>query len=852
MRASPKIRWLEYKRKSVQKVQTSFTALKAATFGPEYISQQLQCLTLSQENPASTIQQIVRNRVVLLHLRAALSSAAPCSSLPSVQDRRPRIHLLPTQFLSHFPNFLSPLRTRPRCGARNMHSWIQFITTPTADTPGTALILHFDSKRYIIGNVHEGVNRAAIEMGIKLAKVSEIFMTGKTDWKTTGGLLGTVLTMADILAAAVPEKNRDKEKVIEPSLTVHGGRNIYHILATSRRFIFRKGMPLKIKEYSEKETSQENVQDWKPDWTDANIQVWGMSIAPSDSKITTNLNSPRKRNLEDPNEKEYSPSIGIRRTASKENLMDAGQTIREKVVEEMFGSNWQIDSLNEVFLEDVVMPAQIFVRNSDTKKIDRYIGPMPDGTEATSKIKVLIRRPWPGALQEHLPPTQPSHNALSYVIRCQWQRGKFLPEKAKALNVPSGPLWAKLARGLDVQAEDGTIVKSEMVLAEGKNGGGVVVADLPSQDYIRGLIDRPEWRTTQVMTGVEVVIWLLGPGVSQNKDLQSFINEQKQLKHIISSPDHCPNYLAFGASASSTIRLNQIYPLHYQVPFHDNASLHPQGQPSAENASGFEYTQAARGLKIQLLPAMSIGNEQVVPPLDTSAVVQEMSPDVIQLAEAARKEISELLQTVKAGQDLPSPDAEIICLGTGSALPSKYRNVSATLLRVPGSGSYLLDCGENTLGQLRRVFPPTELGEVLRDLKIIWISHLHADHHLGTTSVIKAWYEEVYGKNYQAGKPLTDSLMRELTDQVGILRNERRLCVVSQYRMLDWLREYSSAEDFGFDRVIPISSIPANYKFPRSTLEWSGTTISLDHADDPLYVDPICFPTRQSNSQPQG
>jgi hypothetical protein len=32
-------------------------------------------------------------------------------------------------------------------------------------------------------------------------------------------------------------------------------------------------------------------------------------------------------------------------------------------------------------------------------------------------------------------------------------------------------------------------------------------------------------------------------------------------------------------------------------------------------------------------------------------------------------------------------------------------------LKVPGYGYYLLDCGENTLGQLKRVFEPEELRE---------------------------------------------------------------------------------------------------------------------------------------------
>lgn len=715
--------------------------------------------------------------------------------------------------------------------ARNrMHSWIQFVTTPTVDTPGTALVLHYDQKRYLIGNIHEGACRASVELGAKMSKLSEVFMTGKTDWKTTGGLIGMILTMADSIKASAAERTKTGKggEVVDPTLTIHGGLNITHTLATARRFTFRQGMPLKTKEYPAKERN-----DWKPDWEDSNIKVWVMSIA---GKNSLKSKSPRKRNFNDFITEEASAGENTSPTESILNFSDRDQRVRENVVIEMFSSKWRVDNLDEVLLSDVQLPAQIFVREKDTNALMRYSGPLPNGTEKTPDIKVLVRRPWPGALQVNLPPTEPSHNAISYVIRSQQQRGKFLPQKAKALKVPSGPLWAQLAQGFNVTSEDGQTVKPEMVLEPPRHGGGVVVADLPSQDYVHGLINRPEWWAEEIMAGVEAVIWILGSGVSGNEELQNFINEHKHLKHVISSPDHCPNYIAFGASASSTIRFNQIDPIRHRVPLYDNETLPQNSHGSIKSLAGFDFTQAVRGLKIQLMPSVSLLTDKIVPPLDFAAVVQKISPDVLRLAEVARKEIDGLLSTNNTDQNLPSPDAEIICLGTGSALPSKYRNVSATLLRVPGSGSYLFDCGENTLGQLRRIFSSAELSDILRDLKIIWISHLHADHHLGITSVIKAWYEEVFGKDYRPEVTLKDSPAQELTHKVNIMKNGKRLFVVSQSAMLDWLREYSSVENFGYDLLIPVASIGANYRNPRSSLEWDREPIQLDHAHDKLCV----------------
>jgi ribonuclease Z len=61
---------------------------------------------------------------------------------------------------------------------------------------------------------------------------------------------------------------------------------------------------------------------------------------------------------------------------------------------------------------------------------------------------------------------------------------------------------------------------------------------------------------------------------------------------------------------------------------------------------------------------------------------------------------------------------------------------SSILLRAPNAGNILFDVGEGTWGQLARHYgTDREAGEnvwdVLEDLKIIFISHIHGDHILG-------------------------------------------------------------------------------------------------------------------------
>lgn len=53
-------------------------------------------------------------------------------------------------------------------------------------------------------------------------------------------------------------------------------------------------------------------------------------------------------------------------------------------------------------------------------------------------------------------------------------------------------------------------------------------------------------------------------------------------------------------------------------------------------------------------------------------------------------------------EDVTREEMEIVLLGTGSSQPSKYRNVSSIFINLFSKGSLLLDCGEGTLGQLKR------------------------------------------------------------------------------------------------------------------------------------------------------
>ncbi|CAI7629889.1 unnamed protein product [Penicillium glandicola] len=757
------------------------------------------------------------------------------------------------------------------------------ITTPTADTPGTAVCLNFPDKRYFFGQLSEGTQRACTERGVKLSLLTDVFVTGRTEWANTGGLIGIVLTLADTVStsmAAVEEEHRKKaarraqreaeenikhkprktpkeqphgqaiveregETVLQRgNLTIHGAANLTHTLATSRRFVFRKGMPVYLKEYDSatlaKQTSIGAEDPFeKPSWSDSNIKVWALPLNPAPSawsRVTQpRSQSPRKRSLDEFQESEQTEDHIDQRT---KNLM-----VTQSIVQDMFNSTWKMDALHETPLAEVQMPAAIFIRNPETKDLEQYKGPVPGGPDALPDIKVLVRKPWPGATVESLPATSPSKEAVCYVVRNHDIRGKFDPKKAQELKVEKGAKYAALTKGESVESMDGKTITPEMVLGQTRAGKGVAIMEVPSAEYVEDLISRAEWKSPAVTTELQAFVWILGPGVAEHPKFQEFVASMSHCKHTVSGTDHCPNYLALTSAASSTVRLARLKGDSYAIPVHDNVTLPQPGAPNANSQSAIAARQNSPlqplepGLIINMEPTFGFNSDEVMSRFNPANALHSIPRSVQHRMEVIRKRVAkpDFQKKLHAQRtEWPGADAEIIALGTGSSVPSKYRNVSATLVKVPGYGYYLLDCGENTLGQLKRVFEPEELREVLQNLRMIWISHLHADHHLGTVSVIKAWHTE----NFTNG---SGSTARRETDMAKILQ-EKRLAVVSDDAMISWLEEYSQVEDFGFDKLLTLSAHPE--------VQGSKITTAFSHRLPNRWRQPVNFTDESSPLTP--
>ncbi|ROT36059.1 hypothetical protein SODALDRAFT_328447 [Sodiomyces alkalinus F11] len=695
-----------------------------------------------------------------------------------------------------------------------MSSFVQIITAPTADTQGAGLLLHFDHRRYFFGNLAQGTQRAFTQRGVSMTKLEKLFLSGPVTWQNVGGLMGMMLTVADALASTNSqteaqnkirrETGKAQLSLVERELEVFGAKNLAYTVATARHFIFRTGMPIRAVDFDvDPRIASPEVDPEKPDWEDDSVRVWYVPVAVAAAAVAGNgmpLSSRKKRSFDMMTESENG-GVGTgagaastadgpaptedRQPAADNAAADDDAAYVRQVIDSMFNSDWRPDSFVESKLHDVELPATVFVRN-EGGGIQRYKGPLPDKDPDAPNIDVLVRQPWPGVRFGTLPPTSRSSTSLCYVVKNKGRRGKFNPKVAKELGVAVQD-FKLLTAGQAVKGKDGIDVTPDMVLEAPIKGSGFALFEIPSRDYVQHFVDRPEWRSEGLMDQVHVLYWVLGESVFDDPAIQSFIRERPGVRHVVMAPDVSPNMLAFESYAALLTTLRRIDPDRFPIPKFNNKFRDVASTTTA--AAGSPPVEVGRtGMRAKYLPTFQVVDSEVVPfPRLEEAL--NLDDEIVSLAREAKRKVADpafSAEVERAEQDMPNRDAEVIPLGTGSALPSKYRNVSATLLRVPGVGNYLLDAGENTLGQLRRMFGDEECRRVVADLRLILVSHMHADHHLGIASVIGEWHRLTSSSSSSQGQGTTA---------------DRTLGVCSPAQMQQWLREYSQVEDIGLPRL---------------------------------------------------
>ena len=346
---------------------------------------------------------------------------------------------------------------------------------------------------------------------------------------------------------------------------------------------------------------------------------------------------------------------------------------------------------------------------------------------------------------------------VCYSMKLPEVPGKFNVQKAEALKVPHDRRRAQLIRGEAITTDDGRTIRPEDVVADSIPGPVVLVIDCPSEEYLDGHTANDELKsymspkTDASQTGanekVSCVIHLAPARILRHP---IYIEWKKDFPaattHIAPAGFSSSVAPAFLSASRVNARLNCINEMVFPL----QGTVEPEDLPST-------YLRGENTLKFQLRPIASLGVDSSTVPVkvDVNTVQQEVLDSFKQQELENEVSLPTKLQNVTmASNDLPEclqnvgrEEMELVFLGTGAAQPSKYRNVTSLYTHFFDKGGFLLDVGEDTCGQLFRRFGQ-ESKEILQNLQLIWISHIHADHHAGLFPLLRrrrAWLLENSG-----------------------------------------------------------------------------------------------------------
>lgn len=342
--------------------------------------------------------------------------------------------------------------------------------------------------------------------------------------------------------------------------------------------------------------------------------------------------------------------------------------------------------------------------------------------------------------------------------------GPLDPMKCRELKVPVGPQLGILKSGKDVELPDGRVIKSADVCGAKNTGLRFLVVGCPTDDYIGLLTGNKVLNHYQEASDLgevpDMVIHLTPDSVlSETKYRDWMKNFKNDCRHIVISDID-----------SKRINFVECYRMQHLMNKLDEDMFHPLYlSPNLQEISDKEilesgdklrddiieasdgdcdYTTVTKGdideitcdsiVKIDSLDKIILRPRKTVETIDPTIAMNILYQEA-QLDPNFEEQFDQLKAIQKT---LPRPkdyEPEVVFLGTGSALPSKLRNTSCILLnfKYPDEISFILDCGEDSYGQLCRYYGPEEVKNVLKRLKLIYVSHHHADHQVGLISILE-------------------------------------------------------------------------------------------------------------------
>ncbi|XP_027481469.1 zinc phosphodiesterase ELAC protein 2 isoform X2 [Zalophus californianus] len=319
---------------------------------------------------------------------------------------------------------------------------------------------------------------------------------------------------------------------------------------------------------------------------------------------------------------------------------------------------------------------------------------------------------------------------VAFVCKLHVKKGNFLVLKAKELGLPVGtaaiaPIIAAVKAGKSITYEGREILPEE-ICTPPDPGLAFVVVECPDEGFIQPICENATFKRYQgnADAPVALVVHMAPEGVLADPRYQQWMERFGP----------ATQHLVLNESCSSVHNLRS-HKIQTQLSLIHPTIFPPLAIPHSQEEHTAFRVPTVRGeclLKYQLRPRREWQRDAVIVCNSDEFIAEALELPNFQ---ESVQEYREAVQDGPAPAEKRSQYPEIVFLGTGSAIPMKIRNVSATLVNVSPDRSLLLDCGEGTFGQLCRHYGD-EVDRVLGTLAAVFVSHLHADHHTGLLNIL--------------------------------------------------------------------------------------------------------------------
>ena len=670
-----------------------------------------------------------------------------------------------------------------------MTSCVRILSASTIDSSPSILIVSNDTSNSsgkhkknmitkILINCGEGCQRTFVEYSQKLSTITTICLCSHQN-EMIGGLPGAIMTIADstatnVITSAPKEtaaarttnhntlnKNMDPTKqesssvaAVAPPLYIIGPKGIKQYISSLRHFMRRDAFSYVVQEVM--------IENSPGDHQPALLPV----TATTSSSITSS-STPQDSKRKKP-----------------ENHTDH-QKIDAKSNET---SGFTIESIAFSDHDQMTSPwtAPIHLKAATRKRLLDDVLETSNGTEVVGSASTIASLDMNNNNDNGAPRSFSSTPAsssgvsyVSYILRTSPVPGKFLIEKALALGIPKGPLYQQLKKGqnisfMDARTNEQRNVSSSDVVEPSTPPIVIMILCYPTVNVAKQLFSSKHLQhcdESETMTAKpELVIHITSSSLfhqygichwkqdfDNNMDDGNICSGTKRVDHIflplpdlkhLTDSDIAANPSPFRSAMLDAYARSLIHPGIYVCPNNQFNDVTING-PVSGSGDANEFHIGRPTMEYTLLPRSKRGfapvmvanelNDQRPAPITTDIESMDGLVEHSGALTLAQQIIKERTpdDTRRSGGG-----GEIIFTGTASALPCKHRNVTGMLLKQSDQRSIILDIGEGTIGQLMRMRSSSEDRRqqslsIYNEVKAVWISHPHADHHLGLMRLLK-------------------------------------------------------------------------------------------------------------------